>query len=434
MLAEHGQMARDYPDVRANTVASFALGDYEWILAFEADELHRIVDLMRHLRGSRGPAARPRGDPVLHRPPPAGRRPRRRPRLGHDHGRGDISAGSINDRRVFAPVHRRALRPRAARARRPLGSATGPAEVRRTWCCRSGWAAGSAPSSAALWPAQSRRRAGCHPARRRGSCWPTAGATSSRPSRASRRPTSRRASGSRRRCCGCCRGRLPPRARGDLRRRRLGRDPARGQSRAPAQPVRPRGDVGRARRGARADRHPDAGPVPAPRRRRRRHGAPVALGDRRGRPVVRGKLPHWWRQEEPKLLRRLESLPERVPPESWCHFDVRDDNLLQRPDGSIVIIDWGMARSGPRGWTRCCSTCTTSTTPRFDERVARCRRTASPRTRAARRPYGLPAVPGHLVRRSLPTAHPGGLPRLMAHRRAESHRLLVGAARRLSYR
>ena len=53
MLAEHGQMARDYPDVRANTVSAFSLGDYEWLLAFEADELHRIVDLMRHLRGSR---------------------------------------------------------------------------------------------------------------------------------------------------------------------------------------------------------------------------------------------------------------------------------------------------------------------------------------------------------------------------------------------
>src|SRR5690349_1178597 len=52
LLAEHGQMAREYPDVRANTVASFALGDYEWILAFEADALDRIVDLMRHLRGS----------------------------------------------------------------------------------------------------------------------------------------------------------------------------------------------------------------------------------------------------------------------------------------------------------------------------------------------------------------------------------------------
>ena len=52
MLREHGMQARDYPDVRANTVASFALGDYEWMLAFEADELHRIVDLMRDLRAS----------------------------------------------------------------------------------------------------------------------------------------------------------------------------------------------------------------------------------------------------------------------------------------------------------------------------------------------------------------------------------------------
>src|SRR5215475_6164454 len=52
LLAEHGQKARTFPDVRANTVASFALGDYEWILAFEADELHRIVDLMRELRTS----------------------------------------------------------------------------------------------------------------------------------------------------------------------------------------------------------------------------------------------------------------------------------------------------------------------------------------------------------------------------------------------
>lgn len=53
MLAEHGAMAKDYPDVRANTIPAFALGDYEWILAFEADELHRIVDLMRELRASK---------------------------------------------------------------------------------------------------------------------------------------------------------------------------------------------------------------------------------------------------------------------------------------------------------------------------------------------------------------------------------------------
>lgn len=53
MLAEHGQMGRDFPDVRANTVAAFGLGDYEWVLAFEADELHRLVDSLRHLRASR---------------------------------------------------------------------------------------------------------------------------------------------------------------------------------------------------------------------------------------------------------------------------------------------------------------------------------------------------------------------------------------------
>jgi len=52
MLAEHGLMGRDYPQVSANTVAAFALGDYEWLLALEADELTDLVDLMRHLRAS----------------------------------------------------------------------------------------------------------------------------------------------------------------------------------------------------------------------------------------------------------------------------------------------------------------------------------------------------------------------------------------------
>lgn len=52
LLREHGLAARDYADVRANTVSSFALGDYEWLLAFEAGELHRIVDLMRELRAT----------------------------------------------------------------------------------------------------------------------------------------------------------------------------------------------------------------------------------------------------------------------------------------------------------------------------------------------------------------------------------------------
>lgn len=52
LLVEHGMMGREYPDVLSNTVASFALGDWEWILALESPVLHDLVDLMRHLRGS----------------------------------------------------------------------------------------------------------------------------------------------------------------------------------------------------------------------------------------------------------------------------------------------------------------------------------------------------------------------------------------------
>ncbi|MCV2392905.1 chlorite dismutase family protein [Actinotalea sp. M2MS4P-6] len=52
MLAEHGGKGRAYPQVLSNTVAAFALGDYEWILALEADELTDLVDLMRHLRAT----------------------------------------------------------------------------------------------------------------------------------------------------------------------------------------------------------------------------------------------------------------------------------------------------------------------------------------------------------------------------------------------
>lgn len=52
LLREHGMSGSEYPQVQANTVASFALGDYEWILALEADDPIDLVDLMRHLRST----------------------------------------------------------------------------------------------------------------------------------------------------------------------------------------------------------------------------------------------------------------------------------------------------------------------------------------------------------------------------------------------
>lgn len=50
MLAEHGRAGAAYRGVVANTVSAFALGDYEWILPLEADELTELVDMMRELR------------------------------------------------------------------------------------------------------------------------------------------------------------------------------------------------------------------------------------------------------------------------------------------------------------------------------------------------------------------------------------------------
>lgn len=50
MLADHGLLGREFPDVLPNTTSAFGLNDYEWILAFEADSPDRIVDLIRELR------------------------------------------------------------------------------------------------------------------------------------------------------------------------------------------------------------------------------------------------------------------------------------------------------------------------------------------------------------------------------------------------
>ena len=52
MLGEHGRMGRAFTSVLANTVAAFSLGDYEWILGLEADDLTDLVDLMRDLRAT----------------------------------------------------------------------------------------------------------------------------------------------------------------------------------------------------------------------------------------------------------------------------------------------------------------------------------------------------------------------------------------------
>ena len=61
-------------------------------------------------------------------------------------------------------------------------------------------------------------------------------------------------------------------------------------------------------------------------------------------------LPGWAAARFDELARRVRALPGQLPAAALCHFDVRDDNLLVRADGTAVVLDWGMARFGP-AWT-----------------------------------------------------------------------------------
>ena len=53
LLRDHGELGRGFPEVLANTTSAFGLGDWEWILAFETDELASLVDCIRRLRDSK---------------------------------------------------------------------------------------------------------------------------------------------------------------------------------------------------------------------------------------------------------------------------------------------------------------------------------------------------------------------------------------------
>ena len=52
MLREHGMKGAAFTGVVANTVSAVGLGDYEWLLPLEADDVVDLVDLMRELRNT----------------------------------------------------------------------------------------------------------------------------------------------------------------------------------------------------------------------------------------------------------------------------------------------------------------------------------------------------------------------------------------------
>jgi hypothetical protein len=125
------------------------------------------------------------------------------------------------------------------------------------------------------------------------------------------------------------------------------------------------------------------------------------------------------------LVRRLlDPWPTQV-----AHWDIRNDNLLVRPDGTVVFIDWGATAVGPAWADPLLARLERVDAPWFDASVS-----ASPALAEA----GDDAVTAwllgfgcHLAWRST-QAVDVGLPTLNEFRRTEAHRILTGAARRLT--
>ena len=140
-------------------------------------------------------------------------------------------------------------------------------------------------------------------------------------------------------------------------------------------------------------------------------------------------LPSWAVRRLPELLKRIVDLPDRLPSESLCHWDLREDNLLLRPDGSVVILDWGMARLGPCWADRFSVAVQWAALPYFDEVM-----TGWPWAPEADLITDLMVlIGGRLAWLAVQPARLG-LPTMPALTGAVSRDLLIGARRRLADR
>jgi hypothetical protein len=140
-------------------------------------------------------------------------------------------------------------------------------------------------------------------------------------------------------------------------------------------------------------------------------------------------LPNWLDVESPRVRGMLEQLLVALAGETLCQWDVRDDNLLIRHDGSVVIVDWGMARLGPAWADTAAFALEWADTPRYDELLA-----TAPLSRDVADDVltGLLLAHGiHLMLSGIRPAPPG-LPTVPAFRRREGARFLEGARRRLT--
>ena len=138
-------------------------------------------------------------------------------------------------------------------------------------------------------------------------------------------------------------------------------------------------------------------------------------------------LPGWVLERAGDLATDLRRLADE-PMDHLVHWDVRNDNLIERPDGSLVFVDWGQAARGPDWVDPLLARLERVETEWFDVSLA----TSPPLAR-----IGDAAVTawlagfGTFLAWRAHTAVDINLPTLAAFRRAESARALRAVARRL---
>lgn len=140
-------------------------------------------------------------------------------------------------------------------------------------------------------------------------------------------------------------------------------------------------------------------------------------------------LPEWLDPTAEVVSRLLARLPEWLSGDTLCHWDVRNDNLLIRDDGSVVIVDWGMVRRGPPWADTAVFALEWAESPRFGQIMA-----ASPFVVGVDGDALTALLLGIGVHLTVMGTRPPppGLPTMPTFRRVEGARILEGVRRRLS--
>ena len=139
-------------------------------------------------------------------------------------------------------------------------------------------------------------------------------------------------------------------------------------------------------------------------------------------------LPRWAVDELPALLALGRGCLDDQRDESFCHWDLRHDNILIRHrDHQPLLLDWGMSRRGQRWGDTVVLALEWVDSPAFDDMVG----TVGPTPQEAAAITGFIAAAGCFLLMAATRPPPPALPNLPAFRRQVGTACLRGVRRRL---